>query len=151
MSSVNTIIRNESETSQYATFYIGELLLGIRIDRVQEINRHLEITHVPHANPAIRGVINLRGEVVSVVDLPRVLGLGTAEVSENSRNLIIQHDGELISLMVDRVADILSIEHESILPPPVNVKGVDSRFFKGVHTTENEIVVILEIDELLSN
>lgn len=134
---------------QYATFYVGGLLLGIPIHQVQEINRHLEVTHVPHASSAIRGVINLRGEVVSVVDLPHVLGLPSAEITATSRNVIIHHGDELIGLMVDDVADILAIQRCEISPSPANVNGVEGRFFKGVHTTETEIVVILDVEESL--
>ncbi|MCG8649148.1 MAG: chemotaxis protein CheW [Pirellulales bacterium] len=140
----------ETEPIQYVSFLVGDLVLGLPIHQVQEINRHLEITYVPHAQSSIRGVINLRGEVVSVIDLPRVLGLGDAEISGNSRNVIIHHNGELIGLMVDDVADILSIQRSEICPAPANVKGVEGKFFKGVYTTETQIVVILDVEESLA-
>ena len=137
-------------TSQFATFYLGELLLGLPINQVQEINRHLEITPVPHAAPSINGVINLRGEVVTVIDLPRVLGLPNVQITKSTRNVVIHHEKQLVGLLVDDVADILSITDSDILPPPANVKGVDGRFFRGVYTTESEIVVVLNLDETLS-
>lgn len=142
---------DETKLTQYVSFYVGDLLIGLPIHQVQEINRHLEVTRVPHADASIRGVINLRGEVVSVLDLPKVLGFGSAEISSTSRNVIIHHDNEQIGLVVDHVADILSIPKAEIRPTPANVKGVDGRFFKGVHTAESKITVILDVDETLAS
>lgn len=141
---------DQTQPTQYVTFYVGGLLLGLPIDQVQEINRHLDVTRVPHSGASIRGVINLRGEVVSVVDLPRVLGFGSAVVTAASRNVIIHHNDEQIGLIVDDIADILPIRPENIRPAPANVKGVDGRFFKGVYTTDSQIAVILDVTETLS-
>ena len=99
----------DSEAVQHVSFHVGDILLGLPIHQVQEINRHLEVTTVPHARSSICGVINLRGDVVSVVDLRKVLGLDPAELTSRSRNVIIHHEDELIGLMVDDVADIMSI------------------------------------------
>ncbi len=134
---------------QLATFAVGDLLLGIEIDRIQEINRQLDITPVPRAPSFVRGVINLRGEVVSVIDPRTILGLPPADVTRSSRNLVIQSRGELIGLMVDRIADILSVSTSDIDAPPAHIQGVDGRFFKGVHTTDKELVVLIDLDELL--
>ena len=139
-----------SSTLQIATFHVDNLLLGLQIHQVQEINRHLEVTAVPHSPRVVRGVINLRGEVVTVVDRRQVLGLPTAELTKTSRNVVIHFGGELVGLMVDQIADILTIDANDIDPPPANISGVDGRFFKGVHTTKDEIVVILDVDEAFS-
>ena len=83
-----------SSTLQIATFYVDSLLIGLQIHQVQEINRQLEVTAVPQSPEFVKGVINLRGEVVTVVDLRRVLGLNTGEITESWRNVIIHHNGE---------------------------------------------------------
>ncbi len=140
----------DTATSQYVSFYLGNLLLGLPIHQVQEINRHLDVTRVPHAAYMVRGVINLRGEVVTVIDLPQVLGLAPAEITRSSRNVIVHHGDQLIGLMVDDVADILEIHKKEITAPPANVSGVDGKFFKGVYTTTDDIVVILDLQETLS-
>lgn len=136
---------------QYATFYVGDILLGIDIHQVQEINRQLNVTHVPHAPECVRGVINLRGEVTTVIDLRTILGLPETEVTQKTRNLIVHSQGEAVGLLVDGISDILTLRSDQISPPPTNVDGVQGRFFSGVHTLESEIVVILNLQEVLSD
>jgi purine-binding chemotaxis protein CheW len=135
---------------QFATFYVGHMLLGVDIRIVQEINRQSEITQVPHAPEYVRGVINLRGDVATVIDLKTILGLPKSEKSRQSRNLIVHHRGESIGLLVDRISDILTLSGDEIGPPPANVDGVDGRLMTGVCTLDSEIVVLLDIDQVLS-
>jgi len=137
--------------TQFATFYVGELLLGVSIDQVREINRHLEVTAVPHAPEHVRGVINLRGDVVTLIDLATILGVQAAEINQHSRNVIIHWEDQLVGLKVDRIADILSIPQKEIVSPPANVGAASGRFFQGVYSTDREIVVILDVEEMLSN
>lgn len=135
---------------QLATFYVGELLLGLEIDQVQEINRCLDVTTVPHAPDWVRGVINLRGDVVTVIDLRSVLGLERGTVTKDSRNLIVKvAGGELVGLCVDRIADIITVPREEVIPPPPTIAETDERFFSGVVTGEHEIVAILNLLEAL--
>jgi purine-binding chemotaxis protein CheW len=136
---------------QFATFYVGHMLLGVDIRVVQEINRQSEITQVPHAPEYVRGVINLRGEVATVVDLRTILGLPKSSSSQQTRNLIVHHQGEAIGLLVDRISDILTLREDEISPPPTNVDGVDGRLMSGVCTLDTDIVVLLDIDEVLAD
>jgi len=144
-------VDQEVETSekQFATFYVGNILLGVDIRQVQEINRQLSVTEVPHAPDYVRGVINLRGEVTTVVDLRTILSLPREDVGRESRNLIVNSQGESIGLLVDRISDILTLRSDQISPPPSNVDGVQGRFLSGVHTLDTEILVILNIEEVL--
>ena len=141
----------ELSEQQYATFYVGNLLLGIDIKQVQEINRQLNVPDVPQAPECVRGVINLRGEVTTVIDLRNILGLEQSEVTRTSRNLIVNSGEETIGLLVDRISDILALSSAQISPPPTNIKGVHGRSFLGVHTLDSEIVVLLNVEEVLSN
>lgn len=147
-----TLAPNRERTSevQFATFYVGDMLLGVDIRHVQEINRHSQITAVPHAPNYVRGVINLRGDVATVIDLRTVLGLPKSEATREARNLIVHHQGEAIGLMVDRISDILTLREDEISPPPANVEGVDGRLMQGVYTLESEIVVLLDVDQALA-
>lgn len=135
---------------QLATFYVGDILLGVDIRQVQEINRQSSVTQVPHAPAYVRGVINLRGEVTTVVDLRKILGLPPAQVTRESRNLIVNSQGESIGFLVDRISDILSLRSDQITPPPSNINGIQSRFFSGVHALENGIMVLLDVEEALT-
>ncbi len=148
--SAATATRAKHVELQLATFYVGDLLLALPIDYVQEINRNLDLTEVPHAPEHVRGVINLRGDVATVIDLRRILGFSPAEVTPQSRNLIVRSSDESIGLWVDQIADIISVSSEEIGPAPANVSGVEGRFFKGVYRTESEIVVLLDTGEVLS-
>lgn len=135
---------------QLATFYVDELLLGMEIDQVQEINRHLDITEIPDAPPNLRGVINLRGDVVTIVDMRSILGLPRQDISDSSRNVVIQSHDEQIGLLVDRIADIVNVDPEEIEPAPANIDGVGGRFFRGVYTMPDSILVLLDVEEALS-
>ena len=135
---------------QLATFYIGDLVLGLQISQVQEINRRLDLTRVPHSPEYVRGVINLRGEVVTVIDLRRALGMPPVEVSKSTRNLIVNFDGEAVGLCVDKISDIIAVPEDSLSPPPSNMSDVEGKFFTGVYTAESDIIAILNIHEALS-
>jgi purine-binding chemotaxis protein CheW len=135
---------------QLASFWLGDMLLGIDIQQVQEINRNLQLTRVPHAAPAVRGVINLRGEVVTVIDLRTVLKLPQVPVSRESRNVIVTSGNDQIGLLVDRVADVITASHEEVGPRPGNLDRVDASFFSGVLTLDSGLLVILDIEETLA-
>lgn len=140
-----------TDQQQFATFYVGDLLMGVDIRLVQEINRQLDVTAVPNAPSHVRGVINLRGEVSTVIDLRTILGLPEAEETRDTRNLIVHSQGEAIGLWVDRISDILTVGSDEISPSPSNVDGVDGKFFLGVHTLETEICVLLDVEQVLSD
>lgn len=146
-SAAEAVVAGEQE---FITFYLGDLLLGIDIHQVQEINRNLDMTPVPHAPQAVRGVINLRGEVVMVVDLREVLGLPTAPLTRSNRNVIVKNGGEQIGLLVDRVADVVRASGEELDPMPGNLRGVDQQFFRSVYKMESGLLVILDVDVTLA-
>lgn len=155
MTGIAAIQSNEGAVAkddlQFATFHVGNLLLGVDIRIVQEINRQTDVTAVPNAPPHVRGVINLRGEVATVIDLRTVLGLPRAEESKEARNLIVHSQGEPIGLWIDQISDILAVNPDEIDPPPSNIDGVNGRFFSGVHTLETEIVVLLDVERVLND
>ena len=140
----------EVQVQQYATFFVGNILLGIEISQVQEINRQLDVTNVPQAPKCVRGVINLRGEVTTVIDLRTILGLKQTEVTESSRNLILNYKDETLGFLVDRISDILALRTDEINPPPTNINGVQGKFFLGVHALETEILVLLNLEAVLA-
>lgn len=139
-----------TDPMQFATFCVGDQLMGVDIRRIQEINRNVEMTPVPHAPEFVRGVINLRGDVATVIDLRTILGLTPAEFTSKTRNVIIETDGEPVGLLVDRVADVITAQTADIEPPPANVGGMDGRFFRGVYKLETELLVLVDVDAVLS-
>jgi purine-binding chemotaxis protein CheW len=135
---------------EFVTFLVGDLLIGVDIHHVDEINRQVDITPVPQAPPQVRGVINLRGEVVTVVDLRNVLGMGYTEVDQNTRTVVVNSHDEQIGLLVDRIADVVLARSDQIDPPPANVSGVDGHFFKGLHKLDKSLLMVLDVDAVIS-
>jgi len=133
-----------------ASFYLADALMGVPIDQIEEINREVSFTPVPHAPRWVRGVINLRGSVSTVVDLRAALGMEPAPVTRHTRNVIVRSHGERIGLIVDRVAEVIAAERGRITAPPANVRGADRRFFRGVYPLQEQVMVILDVDAVLA-
>jgi len=138
---------------QAATFLVGDLLLGVDIRHVREINNLRSYTRVPRSAPEVLGVINLRGEVVTVLDLRRLLRHppGRTESAGRGRRIVIVNDGrECVGLLVDSVSDILDVEPRAIDPRPENVDVVDARLIRGVHLLPKGLLVLLDVREVLN-
>ncbi|OQY50021.1 MAG: chemotaxis protein CheW [Desulfobacteraceae bacterium 4572_89] len=139
------------ENMELATFYVGKALCGIDILNIQEINKHFEVTTVPQAADYVVGVLNLRGRIVTILDLGKKLELSQIQKNKNNRNIIVRSQDEHIGLMVDSISDVVMAEKKRIEPAPSNISGVKGKFFKGVLKTENSLIGILDIDEVLKD
>jgi purine-binding chemotaxis protein CheW len=138
-----------SRAHQYTTFYCDNALLGLDISFVQEINRNQDLTRVPLGHPCVRGVMNLRGEVVTMLDLRTLMGLPKGTTTSRNRNLVIKCEGETFGLWVDGVADILTIDSQNITPPPSNLSIGEARLIRGVYQAEHSLVMLVEPREIL--
>ena len=144
-----TTIEASSEDLEFSTFYVGGALCGINILNIQEINKHFEITKVPQASDYVEGILNLRGRIVTIIDLGRKLGLDPVNKDKDNRNIIVNSDDEHIGLLVDGISDVVIAKREDIEPAPSNIGGVKGKFFQGVLKTEKQLIGILDIDEVL--
>jgi len=140
---------NHSDTVELATFFVGEALCGMDILKVQEINKLIEMTRVPQAPEYVLGILNLRGEIVTIVDLGKKLSLKSTEMSDKTRNIIVNSNGEHIGLMVERISDVIQAEWEKVEAPPANIGGVQGRYFTGVFKTEDRLIGILDVEKVL--
>ncbi|MCP3875080.1 MAG: chemotaxis protein CheW [Desulfobacteraceae bacterium] len=138
-----------SEDIEFSTFYVGGAICGIDILNIQEINKHFEITKVPQASDYIEGILNLRGRIVTIIDLGKKLGLSPVNKKKDNRNIIVNSEDEHIGLLVDAISDVALAKSEDIEPAPSNINGVKGKFFKGVLKTEKQLIGILDIDEVL--
>jgi purine-binding chemotaxis protein CheW len=129
---------------QLVTFYADDFLLGVDIDYVQEISRQVELTPVPGAPESICGVINLRGEVVTVLNLHHLLGAKPLEPGANWCNLILSFGAERVGICVDRVSDICTVPENKIVDGPSNLRSLNSRYIEGVYLRDDAVVVILD-------
>ncbi len=151
--------------SQYSTFRLGDRLFGLDLMMIREINRILDITPVPHAKPHIRGLINLRGQIVTILDLGVRLGLERQEIFDTSHNIILKTSAELASaqgesgrdlrtssdlvgFLVDAIGDVVEADAATIEPPSANVSEAEA-FLSGVIQTEAGLLVLLDINEVL--
>jgi len=135
------------KSRQFVTFGIDDYLLGIDILKVREINRVLDITLVQHARTYVRGLINLRGQTVTVFDLGRRLGLALREIAEESHNIILKNDA--VGLLVDSIGDVVVAQDDEIEQPPANVGGIEGKFIEGIVKLEKDLLVILSAEKIL--
>ncbi|MGD9950181.1 MAG: chemotaxis protein CheW [Desulfobulbus sp.] len=141
--------KNTKNIIELATFYVGRALCGMDILKVQEINKLMEMTKVPQSPDYMVGILNLRGQIVTIIDLGQKLGLGDIEVSNESRNIIVNTPGEHVGLLVSRISDVVMADPDKIESAPANMNGVQGGFFTGVYKTDNKLIGILNIKEVL--
>ncbi len=134
---------------ELATFYVGDALCGMDILKVQEINKLMEMTKVPQAPGYVTGILNLRGQIVTIVDLGKKLGLGETDLGNDPRNIIVNAPGEHIGLLVRQISDVVMADPDKIEPAPANMSGIQGKFFTGVYKTENKLIGILNVEEVL--
>ena len=156
-----------NSTRSFVTFSVGKQLFGIDILLVREINRQLDISVVPQAPNYVRGLINLRGQIVTVLDLSLRLGRMEHPLSNQSHNIIIKNETELsllrdqqefanlstthdsVGLLVDSIGEVVSAEAGDIEPPPANMGLPDGQFVTGVLQLENHLLAILNVARIL--
>jgi purine-binding chemotaxis protein CheW len=137
--------------TQAAIFHVGRYACGLFISAIQEINKNLLLTPVHEAPSYVRGIINLRGNIVTVIDLRRKLGLEPISIDSTTRNVIVKVDREMVGLLVDAVDDIVEIDASTILPPPTHLAKELGDAFEGVIQLGNELIAILQLDYLLTD
>jgi len=138
-----------NKSVELATFYVGEALCGIDILKVQEINKLLEMTSVPQSPEYVMGILNLRGQIITVIDLGKKLGLCSTRLDGESRNIIVNSENEYTGLLVDRISDVAIADWEKVEPPPANIGGVQGKYFEGVFKTDKTLIGILNVDGVL--
>lgn len=143
-----------TESSQYLTFYLGDEIFAMDIRTVREIIQHAAMTIVPLMPPFVRGVINLRGSVVPVIDLQSRFGRATAQIGKKTCIVIFDasRDNEKIELglMVDAVSEVIEIPASQIEPPPQFGSTIQRDFIKGLGKVDGEFMVILEPERALN-
>jgi purine-binding chemotaxis protein CheW len=143
--------RQDVELMQLVTFSIGEEEFGVDILKVQEIIRTMEITKVPKAPAFVEGVINLRGKVIPIIDLRRRFGLATRDHDKNTRIIVIEINNMIVGFVVDSVSEVLRIPASTVEPPPPVVAGLESEYISGVGKLEDRLLILLDLDRLLSS
>ena len=137
-------------TLQLCSFQLADALFGLDTMLVQEIIKVPEITKVYQAPEEIIGIINLRGKIVTIIDLAIKLDLPTKVETNNRRIIIVESHNEPFGLMVDTINDVIHIDSDELGPAPANVRISQGRFITGVFRDEEQLIAILNIEEIVS-
>jgi Chemotaxis signal transduction protein len=153
MSQKRNVAQNlaEDEVLQWVTFQLDRETYGINVMQVQEVLRYTEIAPVPGAPDYVLGIINLRGNVVTVIDTRSRFGLPSAEVSENSRIVIIEADKQVIGILVDSVAEVVYLRSSEIDVAPRVGTEESAKFIQGVSNRDGELLILVDLNKLLSD
>ena len=136
-------------TQQLATFYLDGFFFGIEVEKVQEVIRYQEMTRVPLASSVVQGLINLRGQIVTAIDLRRRLDLKPRPDGELPMNVVVRSDDGAVSLLVDEIGDVLEVRRDSYEPPPENVSRELREMIAGVYKLDDRLLLVLETDRVL--
>lgn len=141
----------ENTFEELSIFEVGPLTCALSIRDIQEINKHLEITCVANAPDYIRGISNLRGSIITVIDMRIKFGMDRKEFDSGTRIVVIKSQDELIGLLVDKMLDVQIADTDNFEPTPSNVSGVAGGFFTSIYKMDNKLAAILNTDKILQN
>jgi purine-binding chemotaxis protein CheW len=136
-----------AQTSQFCTFYLDKLLFGVELKGVQEVIRSLEMTRLPLAPAVVQGLMNLRGQIVTAVDLRRRLNLETAPPGARVMNVVVRSEDGAVSLLVDEIGDVVEVEESSFEAPPETLRGSVRTMILGVHKLNDRLMHVLDIEK----
>ncbi len=140
-----------SYQQQLCTFRVDGTLYGIEVEKVQEVIRFQPLTPVPRSPHAVKGLINLRGEIVAAVDAREALDLDPVTDGSLPTNVVVRWQGGTTSLLVDDVADVLTVDTRTMQPPPDHLKGPRREVLRGVFQLETDLLLVLDLEPFLDN
>lgn len=132
---------------QYCTFHLGELFLGLEVRFVQEVLRHQRMTRVPLASSVVQGLINLRGQIVTAIDLRRRVGLPGLPADRLPMNVVVRDGDGIVSLLVDDIGDVLNVDEARIEAPPSTLRGDARRLIRGVYKLDRRLLLLLDLEQ----
>jgi purine-binding chemotaxis protein CheW len=139
-----TLASQGGQTVLLATFFVREALCALDAAGVQEVIRLGPLTLVRHAPPEVLGILNLRGKIVTILDLGLRLGFPAATPSGDSRIFIMEDRNEFVGLLVDRVDEVVEVERSQWQAPPANIRWGQERFFQGVYRSRGRAIAVLD-------
>lgn len=149
--SSNTVAANGDEVLQWVTYKLGEETYGINVMQVQEVLRYTEIAPVPGAPDYVLGIINLRGNVVTVIDTRSRFGLPSSDISDSTRVVIIESDDQVVGILVDSVAEVVYLRSSEIDSAPNVGTEESAKFIQGVSNRDGQLLILVDLNKLLSD
>jgi purine-binding chemotaxis protein CheW len=134
-----------SRLAQLSTFLVNGYLFGVEVATVQEVIRYQPMTRVPLAPPALSGLINLRGQVIAAVDLRRRLGFPDRTAGELPMDVIVRTGDGLVSLLVDRIGDVVEVSEEAFEEPPDTLVGISRELIRGAYKLDGALLLSLDV------
>jgi purine-binding chemotaxis protein CheW len=138
------------EVVQVVSFHLGSEEYGVDISQVQEIIRLVEITHVPRAPHFMEGVINLRGQLIPIIDLRTRFGMHRADATKNTRIIVTEIGNKRVGIVVDNVSEVLNIPIESVEEAPEMIAGVGTEYIQGVGKMNERLIILLDLTMVMS-
>lgn len=146
---MSTPIHHHSDLTEYVTFRLAEQWIGIPVLAVQEVLVPHRITHVPLAHGSVPGLLNLRGQIVTALDLRAVLHLAPRSEQAEYMNVVVRHEGELFAFMVDDVGDVVPVESDAIEPAPPTLDERWRTATAGIVRRDHDLLVVMSVPELI--
>ena len=135
-----------AQIHQFCTFYLDKLMFGVELEKVQEVIRYLEITEIPLAPRVVSGLMNLRGQIVTGIDLRRRLDLADRPQDAQPMNVVIRSADGAVSLLVDEIGDVVEVTEESFERPPETLQGNVREVILGVHKLDKQLMHVLNTE-----
>ncbi len=139
-----------SQTKQFCTFFLNGLFFGVEVLSVQEVLRGQPMTRVPLSSPTVRGLINLRGQIVTALDLRRRLNLPERAAEATPMNVVVRTGDGAVSLLVDEIGDVVEIADDIFERPPETMTGVARELVRGVYKMKDRLLLVLDTDKTVS-
>ncbi len=136
-----------AQPHQFCTFYLDKLMFGVELQKVQEVMRYLELTPIPLAPDVVSGLMNLRGQIVTAVDLRRRLELPNRPDDMLPMNVVIRSADGAVSLLVDEIGDVVEVDDDSFERPPETLQGKVREVILGVHKLDKHLLHVLDTDK----
>lgn len=137
-------------THQFCTFLVEDRFFGVEVEKVQEVIRFQPMTRVPLAPPVVRGLINLRGQIVTALDLRKRLALPEQSGERLPTNVVIRSDDGAVSLLVDEIGDVLEVSEDAHERPPDTIDGIARELILGVYKLDGRLLLILDTERALN-
>jgi purine-binding chemotaxis protein CheW len=147
--SSNTTLK--SAAGEYLTFVLGTEQYGLEILKVQEIRGYDAVTQIANTPDFIKGVVNLRGKIVPIVDLRIKFNLGKVEYDEFTVVIILNLSGRIVGIVVDGVSDVMALKEEQLREVPSLVTSIDTKYIVGLATVEQHMLILVDIEKLMSS
>lgn len=137
-----------ADEQQLCTFFLDDRFFGVDVEKVQEVIRYLPITPVPLAPHVVRGLINLRGQIVTAVDLRRLLQVADRAADLHPMNIVVQTREGIFSLLVDRIGDVMEVDPTCFEHPPDTLDGIARELIQGTYKLQGRLLLTLNVDKL---